>query len=146
MGGIGLGCLQPQPNTTHTYAHIHTQSHIHISAYHAQQSCTCIEYRTHNTPQQHIYMHTICTKFAHTQDTENTEQTNKTICSTYRTTPGTTQNTPDTTDTEQTQHSTQPQHMCTYDLHTYSFDLYHEYAYINNSNTIELYTISKEII
>ena len=31
----------------------------------------------------------------------------------------------------------------TYDLHTYSFDLYHEYAYIKNSNTIELYTISK---
>ena len=31
----------------------------------------------------------------------------------------------------------------TYDLHTYSFDIYHEYVSINNSNTIELYTISK---
>ena len=27
---------------------------------------------------------------------------------------------------------------------TYSFDLYHEQIYINNSNTIELYTISKD--
>ena len=26
---------------------------------------------------------------------------------------------------------------------TYSIDLYHEYAYIKNSNTIELYTILK---
>ena len=42
------------------------------------------------------------------------------------------------TDTEQrTEYST-------YDLHTYSFDFYHEFAYIKNSDTIELYTISKE--
>ena len=54
-------------------------------------------------------------------------------------------------DTEQPQHRTrhtalaQPQHRCiTYDLHTYSFDLYHEYVAINNSNTIELYTISND--
>ena len=48
---------------------------------------------------------------------------------------------------EQTENSTQPQHRCiTYDLHKYSFDLYHEYAVIKNSNTIELYTISKENI
>ena len=29
---------------------------------------------------------------------------------------------------------------------TYSCDIYYEFAYINNSNTIELYTISKENI
>lgn len=29
------------------------------------------------------------------------------------------------------------------ELYTYSLDFYHEYAYIKNSNTIELYTISK---
>lgn len=29
---------------------------------------------------------------------------------------------------------------------TYSLDYYYEYAYIKNSNTIELYTISKENI
>ena len=29
---------------------------------------------------------------------------------------------------------------------TYSLDYYHEFAYIKNSNTIELYTISKENI
>ena len=35
-------------------------------------------------------------------------------------------------DTEQTQ----PQHRCiTYDLHKYSFDFYHEYAFINKSYT-----------
>ena len=38
------------------------------------------------------------------------------------------------TDTERTQNSA-------HNYRTYSFDLYHEYAYINNSNTIELYTI-----
>ena len=43
---------------------------------------------------------------------------------------------PDIPDTE---HSTD-------NLHTYSFDLYHEQIYIKNSNTIELYTISKENI
>ena len=32
----------------------------------------------------------------------------------------------------------------TYDLHKYNFDLYHEYVAINNSDTIELYTISKD--
>ena len=51
-------------------------------------------------------------------------------------------NTEQRTDT-QTQHSTENS---TYDLHKYSFDLYHEYAVIKNSNTIELYTISKENI
>ena len=44
---------------------------------------------------------------------------------------------------EQTQHSTENS---TYDLHKYNFDIYHEYVAINNSNTIELYTISKENI
>lgn len=42
-----------------------------------------------------------------------------------------------TDNTEQrTEHSTD-------DLHKYSYDLYHEYIAIKNSNTIELYTISK---
>ena len=46
-----------------------------------------------------------------------------------------------------TENNAQPQHRCiTYDLHKYSFDLYHEQIYIKNSNTIELYTISKENI
>ena len=52
------------------------------------------------------------------------------------------QDTEQRTDT-QTQHSTDNS---TYDLHTYSFDLYHEYVAIKNSNTLELYTISKENI
>ena len=41
--------------------------------------------------------------------------------------------------TERTQNSA-------HNYRTYSCDLYHEYAYIKNSNTIELYTISKENI
>ena len=52
---------------THMYAHTHTQSPIHISAYHAQQSCTCIEYRIH------IYAahnpHTERTQFSHNPHT-----------------------------------------------------------------------------
>ena len=42
-------------------------------------------------------------------------------------------------DTERTQNSA-------HNYRTYSFDYYHEFAYIKNSNTIELYTISKENI
>ena len=42
-----------------------------------------------------------------------------------------------------TQDNAQPQRTV---MHTYSYDLYHEYVAIKNSNTIELYTISKENI
>lgn len=51
-----------------------------------------------------------------------------------------------------TENSTQPQHRtaqnteytCSaHNYRTYSFDLYHEFAYIKNNDTIELYTISK---
>ena len=53
-------------------------------------------------------------------------------------------NTEQNTDT-QTQNSTeQPQQNSAHNYRTYSFDLYHEYAYIKNSNTIEFYTISKD--
>ena len=58
-----------------------------------------------------------------------------------------TDSTEQNTDTETNnpaQNSTQPQHTCSaHNYRTYSIDLYHEYAYIKNSNTIELYTISK---
>ena len=56
-------------------------------------------------------------------------------------------NTEQNTDT-QTQNSTeQPQHTCSaHNYRTYSLDYYYEFAYIKNSNTIELYTISKENI
>ena len=45
-----------------------------------------------------------------------------------------------------TEQNAQPQHteQNTYYLHTYSFDLYYEFAYIKNSNTIELYTILQD--
>ena len=47
-----------------------------------------------------------------------------------------------TQNTEQdTENSAQPQQNSAHDYRTYSCDIYHEYAYINNSNTIELYTI-----
>ena len=51
-----------------------------------------------------------------------------------------------TENTEQhTENNAQPQRTehSTDDLHKYSFDLYHEYIAIKNSNTIELYTILK---
>ena len=44
---------------------------------------------------------------------------------------------------EQTQHSTENS---AHNYRTYSLDYYHEYVAIKNSNTIELYTISKENI
>ena len=51
-----------------------------------------------------------------------------------------------TENTEQhTENSTQPQHTCSaHNYRTYSFDYYFEYAYIKNSNTIELYTILQD--
>ena len=63
------------------------------------------------------------------------------------------QNIQENTETEHTIQNTQnkqrtntPQQNSAHNYRTYSFDLYHEYAYIKNSNTIELYTISKENI
>lgn len=48
---------------------------------------------------------------------------------------------------QDTENSTQPQHTCSaHNYRTYSLDYYFEYAYIKNSNTIELYTILKENI
>lgn len=44
------------------------------------------------------------------------------------------------------QRTNTPQQNSAHNYRTYSFDLYHEYAYIKNSNTIEIYTISKENI
>ena len=79
-------------------------------------------------------MHTICT---HT----NTENNNMQHIEEERE-----QNT-DTETNNHAQNNAQPQHRySTYDLHTYSLDFYHEYIAIKNSNTIEIYTISKENI
>ena len=56
------------------------------------------------------------------------------------------QDTENSTHISPAENSTQPQrteHSTDY-LHTYSFDLYHEYVCIKNSNTIELYTILQD--
>ena len=44
------------------------------------------------------------------------------------------------------QHRTTSTENSAHNYRTYSFDLYHEYAVINNSNTIELYTILQDKI
>ena len=81
-------------------------------------------------------MHTICTQFAHTQKQKHTNKT-------YMQYTEQTQY-PDTEQhTDTAQHSTENS---AHNYRTYSFDYYHEFAYIKNSNTIELYTISKENI
>ena len=56
------------------------------------------------------------------------------------------QDTENSTHISPAQDNAQPQHTenSTYDLHKYSFDLYHEFAAINNSNTIEIYTILQD--
>ena len=87
----------------------------------------------HTYAYRYIYLHTIRTQYAHNFHT---------ICTHTRHREHRTQN----TDTNNhAQDNAQPQHRCiTYDLHKYSFDYYHEFAYINNSNTIELYTILQD--
>lgn len=46
-------------------------------------------------------------------------------------------------DTGATENTNTPQQNSAHNYRTYSLDYYHEYAYIKNSDTIELYTISK---
>ena len=89
-------------------------------------------------------MHIILTQFSHKPQhrTQNTTIMQH-IQDTENNTENSTENTPDTPDTEQKQY---PDTSITYDLHTYSFDLYHEFAYIKNSDTIELYTILQDKI
>ena len=96
---------------------------------------------------QHNYFHIILTQFSHNpahrththkHREHNTEYKNKHICSTQKITENKIQK-----QTYLTQHSTQNS---AHNYRTYSIDLYHEFAYIKNSNTIELYTISKENI
>ena len=50
--------------------------------------------------------------------------------------------------TENTQHNAQPQRTehSAHNFSTYSLDYYQEFAYIKNSDTIELYTILQENI
>lgn len=81
--------------------------------------------------------HTTCTQHAHTQTQKQTHMQH------------TEQNIDTSTQNAHTQHR---EHTYTstensaHNYRTYSFDYYHEYAYIKNSNTIEIYTISKENI
>ena len=85
-------------------------------------------------------MHTICTQYAHTEHrTQNTTIMQHTEDNREQDTETNTEQNTENNNTEQD--NAQPQHRCAYDLHTYSYDLYHEQIYINNSNTIELYTI-----
>ena len=46
--------------------------------------------------------------------------------------------------TENKQRTNTPEQNSAHNYRTYSLDFYHEYAYIKDSNTIELYTISKD--
>ena len=87
-------------------------------------------------------MHTICT---HTE-TETETETNKQRYMQHRE-----QNIEDTHREQHreqhTENRTQDTTICSaHNYRTYSLDYYFEFAYIKNSNTIELYTISKENI
>ena len=117
MGGIGLSStdLNRIPHT-HTYAH-NTHTDTHTPAHTQTNIYICTEQKKY-TYMQHI------------QDSteNNTEQ---------RTDTETNIHTQDDAQPQRTEHSADS-------LHTYSNDIYHEYIAIRNSNTIELYTISKE--
>ena len=54
------------------------------------------------------------------------------------------ENTEQNTDTETNNPAHTPQQNSAHNYRTYSFDIYKEFAYIKNSNTIELYTILQE--
>ena len=83
-------------------------------------------------------MHTICTQFAHTHKQNNMQHIH---INTEQ------ENTEQHTETETNNPAHTPQHRCSaHNYRTYSIDLYHEYAYIKNSNTIELYTILQDKI
>ena len=84
MGGIGLGCRQPQPNTSHTYAHRTQIQDTHIQSY-TSTTYICTEQKTQQYPdtpvhKQTQYPHTIRTQFAHNFHTirthTNTENDN----------------------------------------------------------------------
>ena len=96
---------------------------------HRNKNTICSTQYAHN-------MHTICTQYAHkhTHKHNNMQHTEQNIQD------NTEQNIEQRTE-QHTEHSTENS---TYDLHKYSFDLYHEYVTINNSNTIELYTILQD--
>ena len=84
---------------------------------------------------QHIHLNT----------EQNTEQKTKQYAA--QRTRHRTQNTEYTennTENTDTNNPAQPQRTDTTQSYTYSLDYYNEFAYIKNSNTIELYTISKE--
>ena len=99
-------------------------------------------HRNKNTISAHN-PHTIRTQYAHNPHTirTNTRQQQRYMQHTEdnREQDNTTQDTNNIAQPQRKEHSTDY-------LHKYSFDLYHEQIYINNSNTIELYTISKENI
>ena len=87
-------------------------------------------------------MHTIFTQSAHTQ--HRNKQTKQYAAHTPQ------QRTEHRRYTQRTEHTIQNTENnaqnSAHNYRTYSFDLYHEQIYIKNSNTIELYTISKENI
>ena len=91
------------------------------------------------------------TQYAHKIHTERTHTNTHIHMQTYICTETKTNNmqhTEQNTDTETnipSQDNAQPQHTehSAHNYRTYSLDYYHEYVAINNSNTIELYTISK---
>ena len=57
------------------------------------------------------------------------------------------QNTENKKENKDTQPQHREQHTCSaHNYRTYSLDYYHEYAYIKNSNTIEIYTILQDKI
>ena len=110
-----------------TYMHRKKQN-TYTPAHNMHTICT---HTTHNThihlnAEQHTEQNTRYNNMQHTEQ-DNTEQENRE------------QRTEQNTE-HSTQHSTQNS---AHNYRTYSLDFYHEYAYIKNSNTIELYTILK---
>lgn len=116
--------------------HREQQYNTTISGHSTPAQKTDTEYRIHN-------LHTIRTQFAHTQ--HSTEQNTRYNNNMQHIEDNRENNTEQENREQYTQDNAQPQRTenSAHNYRTYSLDYYFEYAYINNSNTIEIYTILK---
>ena len=126
-----------QATSTEHHTHIRTQytyTDTHIHTHTPAQIYICTEQKIHTERTQYAHRHRNRNKQTNIYAAQRTEHRNKQSCREQTQYPDTEQHR--TTSTEQN----------TDYLHKYSYDLYHEQIYINNSNTIELYTILQDKI
>ena len=112
----------------HTCMHTDTQIHTYTPA----------NIYMHRHRQTYIHHLNTCTQFAHNMHTHNTDTEHRNNMQHIE------DNREENTEQDNTENNTYTStENSAHNFSTYSFDLYHEFVAIKNSNTIELYTISK---